>query len=218
MPLAALLLAAALAQADVPLPPPPPGTALVPTGAAALPPPPAPPELEGEPARPPARFGLAVEGGFPEGAALGLLYRPLDSLRLWAGPAWNYASFGVQGGVAWQPWRLVVSPVVSVEAGRYFSSDVSFAARDGSGVPDELAPLLEDVRYVYGAAHVGVELGSPSGLAFTIKVGLAYVDIEARGTARSTEEAGGGEATVEFDDPRLRGTLPSVKLGLQYWF
>lgn len=223
MPLAALLLAAALSQADVPLPPPPPGTALRSAAEAALPlPPPPPPPAVGRAADAPPRFGLMLEGGVPQGAALGLLYRPLPSIRLWAGPAWNYASFGLQGGAAFQPWRSFLSPVLSVEAGRYFSSDVSFLANGSSGVPEELEPLMDDVRYGYGAAHVGLELGSSRGLALSLRVGLAYVSVQAKGTARTTADtgagAGGGTATVEFDDPRLRGTLPSVKLGLRYWF
>jgi hypothetical protein len=216
MSLAALLLTAALAQADVPLPPPPPGTTWIPASEEALPAPPPPPPPRESPALP--RFGLSLGAGFPHGAALGLVYRPAPAVRLWAGPAWNYASFGLHAGAAIQPWRLAVSPVLSAEAGRYFSSDVSFAAKDASGVPEELAPLLEDVRYAYGAVHLGLEVGSPTGLSFSLGVGLAYVSIQATGTARATEDTGGSTATVEFDDPRLRGTLPSVKLGLQYWF
>jgi len=217
MSLAALLLAAALAQVDVPLPPPPPGTARRPAPEEALPVPPPPPVAEPSEAHP--RFGLVLEGGFPQGASLGLLYRPIPSVRLWAGPAWNYASFGLQGGAAFQPWRFAVSPVLSVEGGRYFSSDVSVLANESSGVPEEIAPLLEDVRYAYGAVHLGLEVGSPSGFSFSLKVGLAYVSIQAKGTATATGDTGGsGTGTVEFDDPRLRGTLPSVKLGLQYWF
>jgi hypothetical protein len=224
-----MLLAAALAQADVPLPPPPPGTSLrQPVADAPLPPPPPPEEPLAAPtaARPGAselpRFGLSLEGGVPEGGALGVMYRPLPYLRLWAGPAWNYASFGVQGGVAYQPFRLVVSPVVSLEAGDYFSADVSFLATGSSGVPEEIEPLMKDVRYRYGAAHLGLEVGSPRGFAFSLRLGLAWVSVQAKGTARATADAGSGAgsgtATVEFDDPRVRGTVPSLKLGLQYWF
>lgn len=219
MPLTALFLAAVLAQADVPLPPPPPDTTRVAQAQASaetLPAPPSPPAAEPSSTLP--RFGLALEAGFPQGAALGLLYRPNPSLRLWAGPAWSYASFGVQGGAAFHPWRLPISPFASVEAGRYFSSDASFVANEDAGVPEELAPLLDDVRYTYGAAHLGLELGSPTGLSLSLKVGLAYVSIQARGTARTTQQTGTGPTSVELDDPRLRGTLPSVKLGLQYWF
>lgn len=216
MSLAALLLTAALAQADVPLPPPPPGTSRVPASEEVLPAPPPPPSFEETPALP--RFGLSLGGGFPQGATLGLLYRAAPIVRLWAGPAWNYASVGLHAGAAIQPWRFAVSPVLSAEAGRYFSSDVSFAAKDASGVPEELAPLLEDVRYAYGAVHLGLEVGSPTGLSCSLAVGVAYVSVQAMGTARATEGTGGGTTAVEFDDPRLRGTLPSVKLALQYWF
>jgi len=232
MPFAALFLAAALAQADVPLPPPPPGTALRPVAEAELPPPP-PPPVEPDAAGAAAiaaapgagalpRFGLSLEGGVPEGGALGVLYRPLPSIRLSAGPAWNYASFGVQGGVAYQPFRSFVSPVVSLEGGRYFSADLSFLANGSSGVPSEIEPLMKDVRYTYGAVHLGVELGSARGFAFSIRAGLAWVSVLAKGTASTSagtgSGAGSGTATVEFDDPRVRGTVPSVKLGVQYWF
>jgi hypothetical protein len=73
---------------------------------------------------------------------------------------------------------------------------------------------------MYGAAHLGLELGSSRGLAFSLRAGLAWVSVLAKGTARTKSDggAGAGEAAVEFDDPRVRGTIPSVKLGLQYWF
>ncbi len=172
------------------------------------------------PARPrsgdggPARWGLVAEAGFPQGAALSAVFRPAPSVRFFAGPAWNYVGFGVQGGIAVVPWHFAITPVLSAEVGRYFGADVSFIASDSSGVPPELKPLLRDMTYSYGAIHAGIELGSQSGLGLSIQAGLAYVSLRARGSA--TTDSGG--TTVEFKDPRVRSTLPSVKLGLHYWF
>lgn len=162
----------------------------------------------------PARWGLVADAGFPEGVALSAVFRPVPSVRFFAGPAWNYVGFGVQGGVAVVPWHFAITPVLSAEVGRYFGADVSFMASENSGVPPELKPLLEDMSYSYGAVHAGIELGSQSGVSFSIRAGLAYVSLRARGTV--TTDSGG--TAVQFSDPRVRSTLPSVKLGLHYWF
>jgi hypothetical protein len=179
-------------------------------------PPAAPPPARPRPGGGSARWGLVADAGFPEGAALSAVFRPVPSVRFFAGPAWNYVGFGVQGGVAVVPWHFALTPVLSAEVGRYFGADVSFVASNGQGVPPELKPLLEDMSYSYGAVHAGIELGSQSRLAFSIRAGLAYVSLKARGTVTSTDSGSG--TTVEFRDPRVRGTLPSVKLGLHYWF
>jgi hypothetical protein len=161
------------------------------------------------------RWGLSVEAGFPEGAAVSLVYRPVSQVRLWAGPAWSVIAFGAQAGVTLVPWHLGLSPILSLEGGRYFSPDARFLARNASGVPEEIEPLLKDVSYDYAAAHVGLELGTRDAFALSLRVGLAYVAIDAKGRATSTDASG---TTVTFVDPRVRGTLPSVKLGLQLWF
>lgn len=162
-----------------------------------------------------SQWGILADLGFPEGAALSAQYRPVSSVRFWAGPAWNYVGWGLQGGVAVVPWHWAVTPVLSAEVGRYFGADVSFLARNGQGVPPEIEPLLKDMNYWYGAVHAGVELGGQSGMAFSIRAGLAYVSLTARGTVVATDASG---TTVRFTDPRVRATLPSLKLGLHFWF
>lgn len=167
----------------------------------------------------PPRWGLDVEAGVPEGIAPSAVFRPVSAIRLWAGPAWNYVGWGVQGGVTLVPWHLGVSPLLSLEGGRYFSADASFLARSSSGgVPQELEPLLRNVSYDYAAAHVGIEIGARDGLAFSIRAGLAYVSATASGTATTNGTSAGGAYTLSFTDPHIRGTVPSVKLGMQLWF
>jgi hypothetical protein len=168
-----------------------------------------------EPVRP---FGVLVDLGFPEGAAMSAVYRPVSAVRIFAGPAWNVVALGIQGGVAVVPWHLGLSPVLSVEGGRYFARDASFLAGSASGVPREVEPLLRDVAYDYAALHLGVELGSRDGVAFSVRAGLAYVSLRARGTATVTADSDGSTTTATFRDPHLRGTIPSVKVGLQLWF
>lgn len=162
-------------------------------------------------------WGLLLDAGFPEGAAVGVVFRPVSEVRIWAGPAWNVVAFGVQGGVTVVPWHLGVSPILSLEGGRYFSADATFLANRSGGVPKEIEPLLEDVSYDYGALHLGVEVGARSGFAVSLRAGLAYVSLRARGTATATDSGSSG-AIVTFTDPRVRATVPSVKLALQLWF
>jgi hypothetical protein len=163
------------------------------------------------------RWGFALAAGFPDLATASVLYRPFSRVRLWAGPGWNSVAWGLQGGVALVPWNAWIAPVISAEAGRFFRSDLSFLAKDSGGVPEGMKPLLEQVDYTYGALALGADLGSPGRFAFTIRLGLSYVSIHANGTASFTSESGSG-ARFQLRDPSFRGTLPSLKLGVQYWF
>jgi hypothetical protein len=169
-----------------------------------LPPPPA-ADLAAAPRQP--MFGLNVDLGVPEGGTIGVLYRPVRPLRIWAGPAWNYLAFGLQGGVALVPWHWAVSPALSIEGGHYFGADVTRVFTD---VPKDAKPLLKSVGYDYVAGHLGAEFGSQRGFSFSLRLGFAYLRASAKGTNAGTD--------VSFSDPKLRATLPSVKLGFQYFF
>lgn len=160
-----------------------------------------------------ARLGVAVDAGFPSGASVALTFQPVPPVRLFAGPAWNYVSWGVLGGVALVPFRLPVAPALSGEVGHYFGADLTHFVNTSSGAFAGTAPLLRDVGVTYLAAHLGVEIGAQRGLAFSLRAGLAYLVATARGQA----EAGTG-TQVTIRDPRVHATSPSVKLGLQWSF
>jgi hypothetical protein len=165
------------------------------------------------------RWGLLAGAGFPEGIAADLVFRPVSGVRLFAGPMWNYVGWGVQGGLTLIPWQMGVSPILSLEAGRYFSADATFLAGKAGGVPAEIEPLLEDVSYDYASLRVGIEIGTRDAFAITVEAGLSYVALTAKGTATTRVDVGGGTvATVAFTDPHVRGTMPSVKAGVQLWF
>lgn len=164
------------------------------------------------------RWGLALGGGFPNFATASLVFRPVSHLRFSAGPAWNYVGWGVQGGVALVPWRFWIAPIVSLEGGRFFRTNLGFLAKgsnESDGVPEEVKPLLEKVDYSYAALDVGLELGSQRGFSSSIRLGVSYVSIAAHGAATYTSDDG---TVVSIRDPALHGTLPSLKLGFQYWF
>ena len=163
-------------------------------------------------------WGLLVEGGFPEGLAASVVFRPVPEVRLWAGPAWNYLGWGVHGGVTVIPWHMGLSPFLSFGGGRFFSADATFLS-GSSGVPEEVEPLLSNVSYDFLNARVGIEIGTRDAFAITIAAGLSYVSLDAKGTTTTPVDMGGGTtATVTFTDPHLRGTIPSASVGVQLWF
>lgn len=160
------------------------------------------------------RLGIAVDVGAPAGASVALAFRPTRAFRIFAGPAWNYVAWGVQGGIAIVPWRLAVAPALSAEVGHYFGADLTDFVGVSSGAPAGTEPLLRDVDVTYAAAHLGVEIGAQRGLAFSLRAGLAYLTASSKGSA----DASGSGSQVTLRDPRVRATAPSVKLGIQYFF
>lgn len=164
------------------------------------------------------RWGLLVSGGVPEGLAASVVFRPVPEVRLYAGPMWNYVGWGAQAGVTIIPWQLGISPFLSLEAGRYFAADVSFLAGTAGGVPEDIEPLLKHVGYDYASAHLGIEIGTRDAFALVVEAGLSYLTLTASGTASSQIDVNGTPATVTFSDPHVRGTAPSVRVGVQTWF
>lgn len=161
----------------------------------------------------PPKLGVSADLGVPEGLAVSFVYRPWRPLRLHAGPAWNYVSWGLQGGVDLVPVTWAVSPVLSLEGGHHLDADLSRFARSSTG----LSAVLRGVSYDYAAVLLGVELGAGRGLVLSLRAGLGYVWLDAKGRADSASSSSAG-TTYHIVDPTLRGTIPCVKLGLQYGF
>jgi hypothetical protein len=159
-----------------------------------------------------------LDAGVPDGAVISAVFRPVAPIRFTLGGAYNVAGYGVRGGIGWTPVRWAISPTLSLEVGRHFASDLTWIVDESSGVPEEVRPLLEEVGYSYASAQIGLEIGSARGVSLVVRAGLSYFWTTVQGVARSVEAAGGTSATVEVADPVLRATLPSVKVGLLYYF
>lgn len=185
-----------------------------PTGAPA-------PDVSVTPAQPAQRdtqFGINLDAGIPDGVALGLLYRPVHFLRVGASGSYNGFGFGARGTVTLAPFKFFITPTLSVEAGHYWAADVGPLVRQaGLEVPPEAAPLLQEVAYDYGNAHVGFEVGVPQYFMFFLRGGISYV----RSTVENfgqVVQAASGDPTLEVADLRVRVTVPSLKLGITAFF
>jgi hypothetical protein len=185
----------------------------------AAPPPPAPAsaEAQAEPDAAPRlpRLGVGLGAGVPEFAALTVLYRPLRFLRLGAGPTWNYYGWGGHVGLSVVPGNWWITPVLAFEAGHYLRTSYSGAVRGSSQTADDLRQLLARTDYSYTAVDLGLELGSPRGFSVSLRTGLAFVWVDARGTSTRRSDNG---SVVSITNPAIRATLPSTKLAFQYWF
>jgi hypothetical protein len=224
----ACALVPALALADDPPTAPAPSEAAAPTVAPAPAPAEVPPavvateSLPVPPPPPPAvapypKLGFALGVGVPHAATLDVLYRPLPWLRLSAGPSWAYVGWGLHGGVVLSPIRWAISPTIGLEAGRFFRVDANkyFTSADPG-----MKPLLSQVQLEYLAATIGLEFGSQRGFSFSLRAGLAWLQVDARGTgtfASNGGTPGASDAVVTVTDPAIRGSTPTVQLAFQYF-
>jgi len=175
------------------------------------------PAADAEPRYP--EFGLSLDAAAPAGVTLAFVYRPVSFVRLWVGPAWNYLAFGAEGGVGLAPFQGAVTPVLSVEAGRYRSANVKarFGIKSGTDANDP-SVLLEDVAVTYGSVLLGIEMGSPRGFSFGLRVGLSRVWLKMGRTATFSADQNGQPTTLTLVDPTAGGVAPALKLGFTYWF
>jgi hypothetical protein len=164
------------------------------------------------PTGPLPRVGIALDAGLPGGAGVVLQARLLDALRVNAGPMWSGVGYGLKGGLLLSPLRTAVAPTLELEIG-YGRADLSFLTRM-AGVPAELRPVLARSSYRYASALVGLDLGPPRRMSLFVRAGVSWIGAQAPGTA--TTSAGGG--TLRIGDGVLRATIPSAKVGLQFWF
>lgn len=180
------------------------------------------PEVTITPAPPPAeqdtQFGINLDAGIPDGVALGLLYRPVHFLRVGASGSYNGFGFGARGTLTVAPFKFLISPTLSVEAGRYWGADVGPLVRQaGLEVPPEVAPLLQEVAYDYGNAHLGLEVGSPQRFMFFLRAGVSYIQSTVNNFGEVVQ-ASAGDPSLEVEDLGVRVVVPSLKLGITAYF
>lgn len=157
-----------------------------------------------------SHLGLAVSADVPSGATAELIFRPWRPLRLEAGVAYDLVSPGVTAGVTLAPFDALISPVLSVHAGRLFEGDASGLLH----VDPAVEPLLKRVGYDFASAELGLEIGRADAFAFTLCAGLA----EVRSTVHGVDSALSlGTSSIHVADPTVSAVVPAGRVGFVFF-
>lgn len=155
------------------------------------------------PSRPHHTFGMTMDVGLPDGAALGLVVRPkFDWLRLGAAVTHNGMGPGVRLGVTLDPIQYAVAPTLTVEGGHCFAGTVPGI----QGSPS--------IGYDYANFHLGLEFGNRSSFRFFIRGGASWVNMS--GAQAQNTVINNGSTIM---NPSYTGWVaPSAKLGFALYF
>jgi len=148
-------------------------------------------------------FGLEMDVGVPDGAALGFSVRPwIDWCRIVAAGSYNGMAPGVRGGLTLDPIAFPIAPTLTVEGGHFWAGSVP-------ATKDSLA-----LGYNYMNFHLGLEIGSRDTFRFFLRGGVSWVDITS-GNYQTAE----GTGTATLSNPSYSGWVaPSGKLGFTTYF
>jgi hypothetical protein len=155
------------------------------------------------------RLGLTLDAGVPDGASLGVVYRPEPRLRFHAGASHNSISAGARAGITLAPVPAWISPTLSLDIGRFAEGDANPFVRRISGDDDRSSPLIESLGYRYVNAHVGLQWGRERTL-FYVHGGASYVT----GTLGGLEDEASDAMVTFSDDPSFAVWTPSLRIGL----
>lgn len=189
----------------------------------ALPAPAAPPPRLSRAAVKPApatrSFGLQLDAGAPDAAALGLLYRPWRPLRLSGSLLHNGAGLGLRGGLTLAP-AWVVAPSLTLEGGHFFEANAWPVLSRYTGISEDARPVFERFGYSFASAQLGLELGAPDRFVVFVRAGLSRVWWRVRNAADAAARTIDDDRTVvtALDDPAVVLTTPSAKLGMALFF
>jgi hypothetical protein len=147
-------------------------------------------------------FGVSMDVGVPDGAALGIVVRPrFDWLRLGAAVTHNGMAPGLRLGVTIDPIAFPIAPTLTIEGGHYWAGTVPGI----QGSPS--------IGYDYANFHLGLEFGNRATFRFFLRGGASWVDMSAAQALNTTSNAS------SIGNPSYTGWLaPSAKLGFALYF
>jgi len=163
-------------------------------------------------------LGVVADVGAPDGLIASLAVRPLKWVRLSAGGGSNFVSAGWRAGVTLLP--LVDGISASFEYGRYQVGNANTLA---STFGADSSPVLERVGYEYMNMQLGFDYAYHDWVFFLhagatrLRGQLHNLDSSIRdATERETGTTGTTNVVVR-QDPNVKATAPSLKLGLAYY-
>ncbi len=126
----------------------------------------------------PHKYGVMADLGLPDGMVASFGYHAHDWITAHAGIGHNTNSFGLRGGVSFEPINYAIAPYLALDAGTYFSADTASWMRGtakSAGLDDK---TLERLGYWYANGHLGVRFGAGSAWVY-LQGGVSFIDIDA---------------------------------------
>jgi hypothetical protein len=154
-------------------------------------------------------FGVFLDAGVPDGAAVSLAYRPYKFLRLHAGITDNLMGLGGRAGASLS-FYFPITPSLNFDVGKYFTGDVSRFAHSSNPTPP--------VTYSYANLQLGLEVGSPKYFMSFIRGGLRYLNGGVKDLDWAFQSSGKAGNNVTAGPATISGIIPSAKLGFAIFF
>ena len=164
-----------------------------------------------------SRFLAAMlDVGLPDGAVLGVAFRPAFWTRIQAGVGTNSISPGMRAGAVLVPFSE--GPSVTVEGGYYFEGDANSIVKQFAGPAYSSSTTAQRVGYQFANFHLGLDFGSRS-TTFFLHGGMTYLHTTLHNAndllGGQTVNSQGQVTSYTFSqDMNLSVWFPSLKLGL----
>lgn len=164
------------------------------------------------------KFGVGFDVGIPDGVTLSGVFRPIQKLRLSLGLGYNALSPGVRVGATFLPIDYWISPSLTAEGGYFFAGSNNSILHKIVGDTGVAAQTFEDVSYLFGNLQAGLEFGGARFAGF-LHLGVSYVNGTVHNFQAHLQQANATDnGTLTAQDPNLKLTAPSLKLGMIVYF
>jgi hypothetical protein len=160
-------------------------------------------------------LGVGLDLGVPDFAAASVLVRPVSYVRASGSLLYDYAGWGVRGGIAVLPY-FPIAPSLNLEVGRFFESNAN--GKLPVKVSSRYQPLLDKFGYTFVSLQVGLEVGAPDSAVFFIRGGLSKMWMTAHNINQTVGTTSSTGTQLQVSDANLRLGVPSVKLGFMVYF
>jgi hypothetical protein len=159
---------------------------------------------------------MTFDVGLPDGAILGVAYRPAFWTRLQAGAGTNAISPGVRAGASLLPFGS--GPSLTLEGGYYFEGDANSVIGKVAGSSYSNSRTGQRIGYQFVNMHAGLDFGLKYA-TFFLHGGMTYLHTQ----LHNASDALGGQSvgsdgsvtTYQFNqDLALNAFFPSFKLGI----
>ena len=162
------------------------------------------------------QLGMTFDVGLPDGAIVGVAYRPAFWTRLQAGAGTNAVSPGVRAGASLVPFGS--GPSLTLEGGYYLEGDANSVIGKVAGSSYSNSRTGERIGYQFVNMHVGLDFGLQYA-TFFLHGGMTYLHtrLHDAGDALGGQSVGsdGSVTTYQFNqDLTLNAFFPSFKLGI----